>query len=141
MAEIVNLHKKFTQSVEKLEDVPLSNKKLRKKWMSKVARARVAVSRAIRKIPFYLSQWKQFAKEIERVVEEISHLEADLRKVEGRNSQTALARAISSALQDPSASRDAALRLQSRVRTAFSADVMTDAVLGAYAQALENRHG
>jgi glycosyltransferase involved in cell wall biosynthesis len=53
----------------------------------------------------------------------------------------ALAHAIGTALQDPSAGRDAALRLQSRVRAGFSADVMADAVLGAYASALENRHG
>ncbi len=93
LAEIVNLHKKLLQTSEKLDDVALSNKKLRKKWMGKLARARVAVAQAIRKIPFYLSQWKQFSKEIERVVEEISHLEADLRKVEaGRKSQSAEAR-------------------------------------------------
>ena len=34
---------------------------------------------AIRKVPFYISQWKQFSKEIERVVEELSHLEQELR--------------------------------------------------------------
>ncbi|MBZ5605899.1 MAG: sigma-70 family RNA polymerase sigma factor, partial [Acidobacteriia bacterium] len=93
LAEIVNLHKKLIQTSEKLADIALSNKKLRRKWMSKLARARVAVSQAIRKIPFYLSQWKAFSKEIERVVEEMLHLEADLRKVETRNSQTAQARA------------------------------------------------
>jgi RNA polymerase primary sigma factor len=92
LAEIVNLHKKLVQNSDKLDEVPLSNKKLRKKWMSKLARSRVAVSRAIRKIPFYLSQWKQFSKELDRVVEEISHLEADLRKVDGKNSQMAQAR-------------------------------------------------
>ena len=62
-------------------------------WPGKLARARVEVSQAIRKVPFYLSQWKQFAKEIERVVEELSHLEQDLRKIEGRSSQTAQAKA------------------------------------------------
>ena len=92
LAEIVNLHKKLIQTADKLGDIALSNKKLRRKWTGKLARARVAVSQAIRKIPFYLSQWKAFSKEIERVVEEISHLEADLRKLEGRNSQTAQAR-------------------------------------------------
>src|SRR5439155_2092932 len=38
------------------------------------------------------SQWKAFAKEIERLVEELSHLELDLRKLEGRSSQAAQAR-------------------------------------------------
>jgi hypothetical protein len=36
---------------------------------------------------------------------------------------------------------DATARLRSRVHAGFSADVMTNAVLGAYAHALENRHG
>jgi len=92
LGEIVNLHKKLTQLSEKLGTVALNNKKLRKKWMGKLARARVQVSQAIRKVPFYLSQWKQFAKELERVVDELSHLELDLRKVEGRSSQTAQAK-------------------------------------------------
>jgi glycosyltransferase involved in cell wall biosynthesis len=53
----------------------------------------------------------------------------------------ALARAIGAALRDPAAMHDATARLQSRVHAGFSADVMTSAVLGAYAHALENRHG
>ena len=92
MAEIVNLHKRLAQVESKLDEVPLSNKKLRRKWMGKFARVRIQVSQAIRKVPFYLSQWKQFGKEIERVVEEISHFEQDLRKLEGRTSQTAVAK-------------------------------------------------
>ncbi len=48
----------------------------------------------------------------------------------------ALASAIRSALQNPPARHDAALRLQSRVRAAFSADAMTQAVLSGYAEAL-----
>ena len=93
VAEIVNLHKKLTQISEKLATVPAGNRKLRKKWAVKLARSRVQVSRAIRKVPFYLSQWKQFAKEIERVVEELSHLDQELRRIEGRSSQAAQARA------------------------------------------------
>jgi glycosyltransferase involved in cell wall biosynthesis len=53
----------------------------------------------------------------------------------------ALARAIGTALQDPTGMHDATARLRSRVHAGFSADVMTNAVLGAYAHALENRHG
>ncbi len=93
LANIVALHKKLVQLETKLSGVPLSNKKGRKRAMGKVARGRVEVSLAIRKVPFYGSQWKQFAKEIERVVEELSHLDQDLRKFETRNSQTAQAKA------------------------------------------------
>ena len=58
-----------------------------------MARARVEVSQAIRRVPFCISQWKQFSKEIERVAEEMSHLEQELRKLEGRSSQAAQAKA------------------------------------------------
>jgi RNA polymerase primary sigma factor len=92
LAEITNQHKKLVQVSDKLDTVPLSNKKLRKRWLMKVARSRVAVSQAIRKVPFYLSQWKQFGKEIERVVEELLHLDAELRKVEMRQSASAQAK-------------------------------------------------
>ena len=93
LAEIVAQHKKLAQAKDKLDSIALSNKKLRRRWMGRVARARVEVSKAIRKVPFYVSQWKQFAKDIERVAEEMSHFEADLRKIEGRSSQTAQSKA------------------------------------------------
>jgi len=83
------LHRKLTQVSDKLETVPLSNKKLRRRWKGKLARARVEVSQAIRAVPFYISQWKQFSKEIERSAEDLSHLELELRKLEGRSSQVA----------------------------------------------------
>jgi glycosyltransferase involved in cell wall biosynthesis len=53
----------------------------------------------------------------------------------------ALARAIGSALRQDAATRAAALRLQQRVRASFSIDVMTDAVLAAYREALAQRDG
>jgi glycosyltransferase involved in cell wall biosynthesis len=57
------------------------------------------------------------------------------------NDPAALARAIGQALQKPAVKADTALRLQSRVRAAFSADAMTTAVLTAYQETLERRHG
>jgi glycosyltransferase involved in cell wall biosynthesis len=53
----------------------------------------------------------------------------------------ALARAIAQSLRDLGAKRAAALRLQARVRRLFSAEVMTDAVLAAYGNALTRRNG
>jgi len=49
---------------------------------------------------------------------------------------TALAAAISSALADPAALRNESLTLRARVQAGFSADVMADAVLAAYREAL-----
>jgi glycosyltransferase involved in cell wall biosynthesis len=53
----------------------------------------------------------------------------------------ALARAIDLGLRDLADRRAAGARLQARVREAFSTQVMTDAVLAAYREALARRHG
>jgi RNA polymerase primary sigma factor len=87
--EILNLHKKQQHAIAKLETIPAPNKKLNTRWQVRVARTIVEVSQAMRSIPFYTQQWRVFSKEIERVSEELSHLEQDLRKLEGRNSQAA----------------------------------------------------
>jgi len=49
---------------------------------------------------------------------------------------SALAQAIRAALADPAALRNETLMLRARVQAEFSADVMTDAVLAAYREAL-----
>jgi glycosyltransferase involved in cell wall biosynthesis len=53
----------------------------------------------------------------------------------------ALARAIDLGLRDLAGQRAAGARLQARVREAFSTEVMTDAVLAAYREALARRQG
>jgi RNA polymerase primary sigma factor len=93
IAQVLVLHKKLQQVNQKLASVPASNKKLKKRWMGRMNRVRVEVSRAIREVPFYGQQWRQFWKEIERVSEELSHLEQDLRRLESRSSPTAKAKA------------------------------------------------
>ena len=52
-----------------------------------------------------------------------------------------LARAIAKTLREDETSRAATLRLQARVGEGFSAEAMTDAVLAAYRDALQHRHG
>jgi len=83
-ADLIASHKKQIQLIDKLETVPLSNKKLRRKAQGKVNRAKVEMSQAIRHLPWLPSRWKQFAKEIEHAVEQLAHLEAELRKLELR---------------------------------------------------------
>jgi glycosyltransferase involved in cell wall biosynthesis len=53
----------------------------------------------------------------------------------------ALAHAISQAMQDRGARHSASLRLKTRLRASFSADIMTDAVLAAYREALAHNSG
>ncbi|MFZ0594008.1 MAG: RNA polymerase sigma factor RpoD, partial [Bryobacteraceae bacterium] len=84
--------KRLHQTIDKFNAVPASNKKLRKKWAGKVARARVELSLALRGIPWLLVRWKEFVREIERTAEEMSALEMEIRKLETRNSQAAQAK-------------------------------------------------
>ncbi len=90
--EIIALQKKLQQLDEKVASIEASNKKLRRRWQGKLNRCRVEISRAIRAVPFQLLKWKQFAKEIERVVEELNHLHGELRRAEERSGSAAQAR-------------------------------------------------
>ena len=51
-AEVIALHKKQEQFADKLEAIPLSNKKLRRRWQGKLNRAqRSKMSQSIRRLP------------------------------------------------------------------------------------------
>jgi RNA polymerase primary sigma factor len=71
---------------EKVNAVSPANKKLRKRAMGKLNRARVETSRAIRNTHFLNVRWKQFGKELDRAAEEMNHLEIELNKLDERRS-------------------------------------------------------
>ena len=81
----VVLHKKQQQLGEKLGTIPLTNKKLRRLCQGKLARAKVETSLAVRRIPFLVSKWKEFAREIKRAVEELGELESEMKRIQERN--------------------------------------------------------
>ena len=91
-AEVSSLWKKQQQVEEKVSAIPASNKKLLNRWTGRLRRARVETSVAIRRIPFTLLRWKEFAKSIERAADELSCLENELRRLEGRSSVAAQSR-------------------------------------------------
>jgi RNA polymerase primary sigma factor len=84
-AEVAVLHKKLLQLQEKVEATPIANKRPRKRLCAKLNRAKVEVSLAIRRVPFRAIKWKEFSREIERAVDEISHLDSETKKLETRN--------------------------------------------------------
>ena len=86
------LYKKHQQLVEKVNGIALSNKKIRRRWMGKLARCKVEISKVMRRVPWQSSRWKVFSREIERAVEEIALLDAELRKLEERNGAVAQGR-------------------------------------------------
>ena len=83
------VYKKLQQTVDKQSTVPAANKKLRKKWAGKVARAKVELSRALRAVPFNLARWKEFVRAVEKTADEMSMLDTEIRKLEVRNSASA----------------------------------------------------
>ncbi|MEZ5355024.1 MAG: RNA polymerase sigma factor RpoD [Bryobacteraceae bacterium] len=91
-ADYATLNKKVEQTAAKLAEVPGSNKKLRRKWAWKAQRSRVELSRAIREIPWISSRWRDLSRELERALEEMSQLDEELKKLEGRSSPTAQSR-------------------------------------------------
>jgi RNA polymerase primary sigma factor len=91
-ADIVTLHKKLQQFEEKLETVPQTNKKLRRRSAGKLMRCKVEISLAIRRVPFLALRWKEFTKEIERAVEELGQLEGELKRLQERGGPAATPR-------------------------------------------------
>src|SRR6202166_2355603 len=90
--DVFALHKKLQQLEEKVEATPVSSKKPRKRLCAKLNRAKVETSLAIRRVPFRLIKWKEFSREIERAVDEISHLDSEIKKLEARNNAVNQAR-------------------------------------------------
>ena len=83
--QVVALHKRQQQLADKFSTLESGNKKARRRWLAKLNRCRVETSRSIREVPFLLNRWKQYAKEIERVVEELNHLYGELRKLDDKS--------------------------------------------------------
>ena len=86
---VVEAYRSQQRWAEKLEAAPLSNRKARRRILGRLARARVETSRAIRRIPFQLTKWYEFAKQIERAVEELSQLEAQLKRLQDSDGRAA----------------------------------------------------
>jgi len=91
-AAIAILWKKQQQLTDKAASIPSSNKKLVRRWNSKLKRCKVETSLAIRRLPFPTPRWKEFGKGIERALEELASLESEWRKVEERSGPAAQSR-------------------------------------------------
>ncbi len=87
-AEITALEKKHQQLAEKLEGTPATNKKARRRAIGRLMRCKVEISRAIRRIPFQSTKWKEFTREIERAVEDMAHLESEIKRLQEKNGQS-----------------------------------------------------
>ena len=85
--------KRQQQASEKADSIAASNRKLKRKWNYKWARTVVETAQVIRQIPWIGVKWREFSRELDRAVEEMNHLETELKKLEGKTSQTAQTKA------------------------------------------------
>ena len=90
--DIVALYRKQGQLQEKVAATPVANKRPRKRLCGRLNRARVETSLAIRRVPFKAIKWKEFSREIERAVDELTHLDGEVKKLEIRNNVAQQAR-------------------------------------------------
>jgi RNA polymerase primary sigma factor len=90
--DLIAHNKRNKQITDKLAAIPGTNKKLKKRWNGRLARNLVQMSKTVREIPFQAYYWKHFEQEIERAGEELSHLDAELRRVEERGGPSANSR-------------------------------------------------
>jgi len=75
-------HKKLLQVLDKSIAVPHSNQQLRKKWLGKLARVRVELSRAFRAISFSRDRWMEFSEAIEKTAAEMASWDTEIQKLE-----------------------------------------------------------
>ncbi len=89
---VIQLNRRMQTMEQKLQATPQRQVHVRARLASKLVRLKVKFSQAIRAIPFYPSEWKDFSRALERATEEISAFEKEYKKLEakgGKNSSAA----------------------------------------------------
>jgi len=82
----MNVNRRLVTMAEKLSGTPQRQVHVRARLNSKLARLQVELSRAIREIPFYPTEWKDFSRALERAADEIAGFEKELKKLEAKPS-------------------------------------------------------
>ncbi len=91
-SRVIQLNRRMQTMEQKLKATPQRQVHVRARLASKLVRLKVKFSQAIRAIPFYPSEWKDFSRALERATEEISAFEKEYKKLEakgGKNSSAA----------------------------------------------------
>jgi RNA polymerase primary sigma factor len=83
-ARVLHYYRRIQQQQQKLNATPERQVHVRARLGGKLLRGRVDLSRAIRQVPFYPSEWKDFARAVERAAEEIIAIERDLKRLESK---------------------------------------------------------
>ena len=84
--KMVNVHRRLQAMQQRARSTPHRQVHVRKRLASKLARLEVQLSQAIRAIPFYPTEWRDFGRALERATDEIVAFEKELKKLESRPS-------------------------------------------------------
>jgi RNA polymerase primary sigma factor len=84
--DIQSAHEKQEQFQARLEIAAAGNEKGRRKLLMELSRAIVETSLAIRRLPRTANKWREFTREIYPALDELNHLNRELKKLESRNS-------------------------------------------------------
>jgi RNA polymerase primary sigma factor len=82
--KVVSISRRLEMMEQKLKATPQRQVHVRARLNHKLARLKVQLSQAIRRVPFYPSEWKDFARAIERAAEEIGAFEKEYKKLESK---------------------------------------------------------
>jgi len=84
-ADVLAFHKQLQQLEAKAPESGANAKQLQR-HTAKLNRAKVRLSRGIRAIPFKVGMWLSYAAEVEHAAEELTHLDAEVRRLQERGS-------------------------------------------------------
>jgi len=83
-ARVAVLNRRLQGLLDKQSSTPQRQVHVRAKLANKLARMKVELSQAIRAIPFYASEWKDFGRALERAAEEMISFEKEYKRLESR---------------------------------------------------------
>ncbi len=83
-ARVVQAYRKLQNHTAKLARTPSRQVHVRERLAGKRPRHQVQLSRAMREVPFYPTEWKDFSRALERATEEMVGFEKDVKRLESK---------------------------------------------------------
>lgn len=82
--KVLQVNRRLMTMQEKFTATPQRQVHVRGRLQGKLARLQVELSKAIRFIPFYPTEWKDFSRALERATDEIAGFDKELKKIESK---------------------------------------------------------
>ena len=82
--KVMQVNRRLMTMQQKFTATPQRQVHVRKRLEGKLARLQVDLSKAIRCVPFYPTEWKDFSRALERATDEIAAFDRELKKLESK---------------------------------------------------------